>query len=146
MPAHPALAPVVVRRPPQGERTWQGTENALAALREAGLDDATAAATYQGLLNYTLGHAALEAPYALMRFVPYGVYDLADDSGWVSVGVDHGLALGQVGEVVGGHLLGHADRLPLLAGLREASDQLAFLGVHADHRVAGVQVPAGPGC
>ena len=64
--AHPALTPVVVRRPPQGEGTWQGTENALAALREAGLDDAAAAASYQALLNYTLGHALLEAPYALM--------------------------------------------------------------------------------
>lgn len=64
--ANPALTPVVVRRPPQGEGTWQGTENALAALREAGLDETAAAATYQALLNYTLGHALLEAPYALM--------------------------------------------------------------------------------
>ena len=66
MLAHPALTPVVVRRPPQGEGTWQGTENALAALRDSGLDDTAAAATYQALLNYTLGHALLEAPYALM--------------------------------------------------------------------------------
>jgi AcrR family transcriptional regulator len=64
--AHPALAPVVVRRPPQGEATWQGTEHALACLGEAGLDEVSTAAVYQALLNYTLGHALLEAPYALM--------------------------------------------------------------------------------
>ena len=57
--------------------------------------------------------------------------------------VGDGLAVGQVGEVVGGHLLGCADRLPLLPGLGEASDQLLLLGVHADHRVATVQVLPG---
>src|SRR5205807_601745 len=64
--AHPALTPVVVRRPPQGDATWNGTENALAVLRGGGLDDKQTAHTYQALLNYTLGHALLEAPYALM--------------------------------------------------------------------------------
>lgn len=64
--AHPALTPVVVRRPPEGEATWQGTERALALLRAAGLDEAETGAAYQALLNYTLGHALLEAPYALM--------------------------------------------------------------------------------
>ena len=38
----------------------------LALLSGAGLDDTAAAAAYQALLFYTLGHALLEAPYALM--------------------------------------------------------------------------------
>jgi TetR/AcrR family transcriptional regulator, tetracycline repressor protein len=37
-----------------------------ALLSGVGLDAATAAAAYQALLFYTLGHALLEAPYALM--------------------------------------------------------------------------------
>ena len=64
--ANPALTPVVVRRPPEGEGIWQGTENVLAVLREAGLSEQDTARAYQALLNYTLGHALLEAPYALM--------------------------------------------------------------------------------
>ena len=64
--ANPALTPVVVRRRPEGEATWQGTENALAALRDAGLSGQDTARAYQALLNYTLGHALLEAPFALM--------------------------------------------------------------------------------
>ena len=41
--------------------------------------------------------------------------------------VRDGLALGQTGEVVGGHLFGIAAGLPLPAGLGEPSDQLLFL-------------------
>lgn len=64
--AHPALVPVVARRPPGGEATQEGADRVLALLSGAGLDAATAAAAYQALLFYTLGHALLEAPYALM--------------------------------------------------------------------------------
>ena len=64
--AHPALVPVVARRPPGGEATREGADRVLALLSGAGLDAATAAAAYQALLFYTLGHALLEAPYALM--------------------------------------------------------------------------------
>jgi AcrR family transcriptional regulator len=64
--AHPALVPVVARRPPAGEATREDADRVLALLSGAGLDAATAAAAYQALLFYTLGHALLEAPYALM--------------------------------------------------------------------------------
>jgi AcrR family transcriptional regulator len=64
--AHPALVPVVARRPPGGEATREAADRVLALLSGAGLDAATAAAAYQALLFYTLGHALLEAPYALM--------------------------------------------------------------------------------
>jgi AcrR family transcriptional regulator len=64
--AHPALVPVVARRPPGGEATREGADRVLVLLSGAGLDAATAAAAYQALLFYTLGHALLEAPYALM--------------------------------------------------------------------------------
>lgn len=64
--AHPALVPVVARRPPAGEATREGMARVLALLSGAGLDAATAAAAYQALLFYTLGHALLEAPYAVM--------------------------------------------------------------------------------
>ena len=64
--AHPALVPIVARRPPRGEATREGADRVLALLSGAGLDAATAAAAYQALLFYTLGHALLEAPYALM--------------------------------------------------------------------------------
>jgi len=64
--AHPALVPVVARRPPGGQATREGADRVLALLADAGLEVATAAAAYQALLFYTLGHALLEAPYALM--------------------------------------------------------------------------------
>jgi AcrR family transcriptional regulator len=64
--AHPALVPIVARQPPGGEATREGADRVLALLSGAGLDAATAAAAYQALLFYTLGHALLEAPYALM--------------------------------------------------------------------------------
>jgi TetR/AcrR family transcriptional regulator, tetracycline repressor protein len=64
--AHPAMTPVVVRRPPRGVNTWAVTEQALGLLRQAGFSDADAARAYQALLFHTLGHAALEAPYAAL--------------------------------------------------------------------------------
>ena len=64
--AHPALVPIVARRPPAGQATRERADRALALLSGAGLDAAAAAAAYQALLFYTLGHALLEAPYALM--------------------------------------------------------------------------------
>jgi TetR/AcrR family transcriptional regulator, tetracycline repressor protein len=64
--AHPALVPIVARRPPAGQATREGADRVLALLSGAGLDTAAGAAAYQALLFYTLGHALLEAPYALM--------------------------------------------------------------------------------
>ena len=64
--AHPALVPIVARRPPAGQATRERADRVLALLSGAGLDPAAAAAAYQALLFYTLGHALLEAPYALM--------------------------------------------------------------------------------
>jgi hypothetical protein len=58
------MTAIVVRRPPRGRNTWAITEQALALLRPAGLDDGGAAHAYQALLFCTLGHAMLEAPYA----------------------------------------------------------------------------------
>lgn len=75
--AHPALTAVIVRRPPQGEATWQASENVLAILRGAGLSDADTAAHYQALLFYTLGHALLEAPFAATR--PPQAHTAADE-------------------------------------------------------------------
>ncbi|MGZ4575180.1 MAG: TetR/AcrR family transcriptional regulator [Mycobacteriaceae bacterium] len=63
---HPALVPVVARRPPAGEATQEGTVRVIGILTDFGLDAATAAAAFQALLFYTLGHAVLEAPYAQM--------------------------------------------------------------------------------
>jgi TetR/AcrR family transcriptional regulator, tetracycline repressor protein len=64
--AHPAMTTIVVRRPPRGANTWALTEEALSLLRQAGFSDGDAAHAYQTLLFYTLGHAALEAPYAAL--------------------------------------------------------------------------------
>jgi AcrR family transcriptional regulator len=64
--AHPAMTPIVVRRPPRGTNTWAVTEQTLDLLRTAGFDDSGAAHAYQALLFYTLGHAMLEAPYAAL--------------------------------------------------------------------------------
>jgi hypothetical protein len=49
-----------------GPNTWAATEQALGLLRQAGHSDADAARIYQTLLFYTLGHVALEAPYAAL--------------------------------------------------------------------------------
>ncbi len=63
--AHPAMAAIVVRRPPRGA-TWAVAEHALSLLRQAGCSDQGAARAYHALLFYTLGHAMLEAPYAVL--------------------------------------------------------------------------------
>ena len=64
--AHPAMTPIVVRRPARGANTWAATEQALDLLHQAGFSDTDAARVYQTMLFYTLGHAALEAPYAAL--------------------------------------------------------------------------------
>jgi TetR/AcrR family tetracycline transcriptional repressor len=64
--AHPAMTPIVVRRPLRGAHTWAVTEHALGLLRQAGLSDRDAARAYQALLFYTLSQAMLEAPYAAL--------------------------------------------------------------------------------
>lgn len=63
---HPALVPLAVLRPPRKGGTLTRIETLLGALRKAGFDDRETASAYHALLYYTLGHAALEAPYAQM--------------------------------------------------------------------------------
>jgi AcrR family transcriptional regulator len=62
--AHPALVPAAVRRPPRQESTLHGIDAGLGLLLTAGLDPESAAKGYQAVLFYTLGFAALEAPFA----------------------------------------------------------------------------------
>ncbi|MGY1722195.1 TetR/AcrR family transcriptional regulator [Blastococcus sp. SYSU DS0533] len=62
--AHPALVPAAVRRPPRQKATLQGLDAGLGLLLTAGLAPTAAAAGYQAVLFYTLGFAALEAPFA----------------------------------------------------------------------------------
>ena len=62
--AHPALVAAAVRRPPRQEATLRGLDAGLALLLAAGLDPEAAAKGYQAVLFYTLGFAALEAPFA----------------------------------------------------------------------------------
>ena len=62
--AHPALVAAAVRRPPRQEATLRGLDAGLGLLLAAGLDPEAAAKGYQAVLFYTLGFAALEAPFA----------------------------------------------------------------------------------
>jgi AcrR family transcriptional regulator len=62
--AHPALVPAAVRRPPRQEATLHGIDAGLGLLLSAGLGPESAAKGYQAVLFYTLGFAALEAPFA----------------------------------------------------------------------------------
>ncbi len=64
--AHPAMIPIVVRRPLRGANTWASAEHALGLLRQAGFGDHDAARAYMALLSYTLGHAMLEVPDAAL--------------------------------------------------------------------------------
>lgn len=74
--AHPALVPAAVRRPPRQEATLHGIDAGLGLLLTAGLDPKSAAQGYQAVLFYTLGFAALEAPFAAAP--DGGVQDQAD--------------------------------------------------------------------
>ncbi|MGY1637243.1 TetR/AcrR family transcriptional regulator [Geodermatophilus sp. SYSU D00742] len=62
--AHPALVAAAVRRPPRQEATLRGLDAGLGLLLGAGMDPEAAAKGYQAVLFYTLGFAALEAPFA----------------------------------------------------------------------------------
>ena len=62
--AHPALVPAAVRRPPRQEATLRGIDAGLGLLLAGGLDPESAAKGHQAVLFYTLGFAALEAPFA----------------------------------------------------------------------------------
>ena len=62
--AHPALVSAAVRRPPRQEATLHGIDAGLGLLLSAGLDPESAAKGYQAVLFYTLGFAAIEAPFA----------------------------------------------------------------------------------
>ncbi len=62
--AHPALVAGAVRRPPRQEATLHGMDAGLGLLLRAGLEPEAAAKGYQAVLFYTLGSAAIEAPFA----------------------------------------------------------------------------------
>jgi len=62
--AHPALVPAAVRRPPRQQATLRGVDAGLGLLLATGLEPEAAATGYQAVLFYTLGFAALEAPFA----------------------------------------------------------------------------------
>jgi TetR/AcrR family transcriptional regulator, tetracycline repressor protein len=62
--AHPAVAPIVLKRPPNGANQFDATERMIAALRAAGLDDASAAKAYHALVLFTLGSSYLETELA----------------------------------------------------------------------------------
>ncbi len=74
--AHPALVTAAVRRPPRQEATLRGIDAGLRLLLTAGLGPEAAAKAYQAVLFYTLGFAALEAPFAATT--DGGVQDQAD--------------------------------------------------------------------
>ncbi len=74
--AHPALVMAAIRRPPRQEATLHGLDAGLGLLLAAGLDPEAAAKGYQAVLFYTLGFAALEAPFAAAP--DGGVHDQAD--------------------------------------------------------------------
>ena len=74
--AHPALIATAVRRPPRQEATLRGMDAGLGLLLAAGFEPESAAKGYQAVLFYTLGFAALEAPFAASP--DGGVQDQAD--------------------------------------------------------------------
>ena len=74
--AHPALIAAAVRRPPRQEATLRGIDAGLGLLLAGGLSPEAAAKGYQAVLFYTLGFAALEAPFAASP--DGGVQDQAD--------------------------------------------------------------------
>src|SRR5664279_3684328 len=108
------------------------------------------------------------------KAVPYGIYDLAANTGWVTVGSDGDTGAfavaadgdpagvgGQVVDAVGdglgdlgvGEVVGpDANRLalglpvaPVVLVARGFSDEFLLLGVNADHRIVRLQVPLGEG-
>jgi AcrR family transcriptional regulator len=58
---YPTLAPSVLRQPPGTGSWWDRMEHAVGALRAAGRSDAEAAAIWQTLLFFVVGHALVEA-------------------------------------------------------------------------------------
>ncbi|MBX6388226.1 MAG: TetR/AcrR family transcriptional regulator C-terminal domain-containing protein [Frankia sp.] len=58
---YPTLAPSVLRQPPGSGSWWDRMEHAVGALLALGLDEREAAATWQTLLFFVLGHALTEA-------------------------------------------------------------------------------------
>ncbi|SBW23045.1 TetR/AcrR family transcriptional regulator [Protofrankia symbiont of Coriaria ruscifolia] len=70
---HPTLAPIVLRRPPGGEASWERTNHAIGLLRDAGLPDRQASDAYTTLLFYTLGHALTEARHTAATIAKKGL-------------------------------------------------------------------------
>lgn len=58
---YPTLGPSVLRQPPGTGAWWDRMEHAFGALRATGHTDADAAATWQTLLFFVVGHALVEA-------------------------------------------------------------------------------------
>ncbi len=70
---HPTLAPIVLRRPPGGEASWERTNHAIGLLRDAGMPDRDAANAFATLLFYTLGHALTEARHTAATIASKGL-------------------------------------------------------------------------
>jgi AcrR family transcriptional regulator len=70
---HPTLAPIVLRRPPGGEASWERTNHAIGLLRDTGMPDQDAANAFQTLLFYTLGHALTEARHTAATIAAKGL-------------------------------------------------------------------------
>jgi TetR/AcrR family transcriptional regulator, tetracycline repressor protein len=69
---HPTLAPLVLRRPPSGQATWERADHTIGLLRRAGMAERDAAAVYQTLLFFTLGHALTEARHTATAIAKHG--------------------------------------------------------------------------
>jgi AcrR family transcriptional regulator len=69
---HPTLAPIVLRRPPGGQATWDRTDHTINLLRGAGMPEPDAAAAYQTLQYFTLGHALTEARHLAAAIAKHG--------------------------------------------------------------------------
>jgi AcrR family transcriptional regulator len=69
---HPTLAPLVLRRPPGGQAGWDRTDHVVGVLRRAGMAERDAAAAYQTLFFFTLGHALTEARHTATAVAKHG--------------------------------------------------------------------------
>ncbi len=65
---HPAIAGLVMLRPPNGANQFDATERMMTSLCAAGLDSAAIAKAYQALVQFTLGAAYLQS--ALSQLTP----------------------------------------------------------------------------
>jgi AcrR family transcriptional regulator len=125
--AHPALVPAAVRRPPRQEATLHGIDAGLGLLLAGGLDPGAAAKGYQAVLFYTLGFAALEAPFAAAP--DGGAQDQADTHAVLAAlpAEDYPHVAATIAHLYGPDLTAQFDH-----GLR-----LLITGLHAQARTVG---------